>query len=333
MSENEIKNETPVEETEEVKASAPKSVDDPVELTKYTSDERSYVEVVDELRLDIVKQTKKQQRISTISMVVVLLLCVGGFLFLGNKEYQFISYILLGVALVTLLTFSVIVKRIASPDVKTYVAKAYTAVNRYVFNDGQYTDCTYYPTSKIVYSEVCEDGVYKDVKETVSRDVVEGKFNGRSFKAGELGIYKAMVKRAKPTAFVGKYLTYPNDLHFVDRIVIVSRGATDIDIPDGLEDLAKVQEDEKFEIYAKEGTNVKEILGSKFISAIKNFEVANHLLTLTVVIWAGRSVVYASYDDESVTLPFMKKIDETCFTQYRDDTLKVIEALHMLVEE
>lgn len=335
MSEEEKKTETqlPIEEESEQEKTAPKSIDDPVELTKYSTEEESFVEIVDKARVEIVAQAKKQQRLSTISMLVVLALCVGGFLTIGSKEYQFISFILLGCALLALIIFSIVIKRMASPDIKTYVSTASTAVNRYVFNDGKYTDCVYYPKGKIEFSEICEDGLYKDIKECVSRDVVEGHFNDRTFKVGELGIYKAMVRRQKPTAFVGKYMTFPNNLHFVDRVVIVSKGATDIDIPDGVSDLKPYIEEEKFTLYAPEGMKLNDVIPTKFIDEIKKISVDNHLLTLTLVIWAGRTVVYASYDDESITLPFYKKIDETCYSQYRDDNLKLLEALSMLLKE
>lgn len=307
------------------------NVDNLVELTKYTGEEKSYLEVVEEARSVIVSQNKKSTRLSTISMALVFICAAAGFIMLGIN--QIVSFVCLGVAIVLLITFSIIIKRIASPDVKTYVNTASVAISRFVFNDGQYTDCKYDKKGKIEFSDICEDGLYNEPKETVSRFLVTGKFLGRTFKTAELGIYKAIVKRRKPTCFVGKYLTFPNDLHFVDRIVIVSKGETEIDIPDGLDGLVECAENDRFSIYAPEGCDAKKVLGNKFIESIKDIEVKNHLLTLCVVVWAGRSIVYASYDEDTVTLPFMKKAEETCFIQYRNDTLKELEALNMLVKE
>lgn len=309
----------------------PKIIDEPVELTKLTAEDKYFAETVEDLRQVILKENKKSSTLSTVSMIVVAGLCCAGFIFMTINAI--VSYILLGCAVAALIVMAIIIKRIAQPDIKGYIRTCSTEINRYVFNDGRYSNCIYDGTKKIVFSEIQEDGVYDNIKECVSRNVVEGKFQGRSFKAAELGIYKEGTKRMKPTAFVGKYLTFPNDLHFVDRIVIISKGSTDIDIPDAIGDLSVAYENERFSIFAPESCNIDDILNKKFIEAIKNIEVDNHLLTLCVTLWAGRSVVYASYDDQSVTLPFQKEIDDTCYKQYASDTLKELEALKMLLED
>lgn len=333
MSENEKEVQTKTEEitapVEEEKDT--KNTNEPVELTKLTAEEKPYSEVVEEFRQSLYKDSKKQSTLSFVSMGVVFLLLAAGFICFSYN--QVIAFILIGVAAVFLISFSLIVKRICAPDVKGYIKTASTAVNRYIFNDGSFTECTYDNTEKIVFGEIAEDGAYDKIKECVSRDVVNGKYLGRTFKAAELGIYKEMVKRTKPTAFVGKYLTYPNDLHFVGRIVIVSRGNEDIDIPGGIDDLTRVMEDDKFAVYVESTETFKDLSLRKFLDAIKAIEIKDHLLTLCVVLWAGRSIVYASYDDASVTLPFDKPIDVTCYEQYRKDLMAELEALHMLIGE
>ena len=312
---------------------APKVDNEPVELTPFGSDEDSYDVSVETLRQEIFKQNKKSSRLSMISMIIVFALCALGFFFMSNKDLMVFAYVTLGVALVTLIIFSVIIKRGVSPDYKTYIKKSCTLINRYVFNSSELRNCTYDDKAKIEFGEICNDGVYSEIKEAVSRNVVEGSYKGRSFKAAELGIYKAVVKRTKPTAFVGKYLTYPNDLHFVDRIVIVSTGENQVDIPDGINDLEVVSEDKDFKIYAPKGCKIKEVLPTKFISKIKSIDVKDHLWTLTVVLWAGRSVIYASYDDESVTLPLQNKINTSCYSQYKSNLEDELEALNMLLGE
>ena len=322
---------TELEKTENVET--PKANNEPVELTPFDSDEEPYDVQVEALRQEIFKQNKKSSGLSMISMIVVFLLCAVGFFFMSQKDLMLYAYITLGVALAALITFSIIIKRVVQPDYKSYIRKSCTLINRYVFNSNELSKCTYDDKAKIEFSEICSDGVYKDIKEAVSRNVVEGYYNGRSFKAAELGIYKAVVKRQKPTAFVGKYLTLPNDLHFTDRIVIVSTGENAVDIPDGLDGLEAVTEEKDFKVFAPKGCKVKEVLPSKFISKIKSIDIKDHLWTLTVVIWAGRTIVYASYDDESVTLPLANKINTTCYSQYKADLLAELEALGLLLGE
>lgn len=320
------------EMTEEGKVEETKSpVVGPIELKRFEENESKYSDQIEEMRSVIAKQNKKSTLISTIAIFVVFGFCIAGFVLMTINPI--VSYIILGCALVALIILTIVVKRICSPDVKGYVKKASTLVNRYCFGEQPFEGCTYDYDKKIQFSEICEDGIYKDIKECVSRDVVEGKFKGNSFKVAELGIYKAPVGRQKPTAFVGKYLSLFNNCHFVDRIVILSKGETEIDLPDGIEDLNKVFEEDKFSIYAPTGCKWEDIVSKKLVKAIREIKVENHLLTLCVVIWSGRTIVYSSYDDEAVTLPFAKPIDETCFEQYKSDNLALLEALTTLCED
>lgn len=339
MSVDEEKLETPTEtpevsteETQEGKVEEVKSpVIGPISLEPFADGEKKYCEQIEEMRSAIAKQNKKSALISTISIFVVFAFCIAGFILMTINPI--ISYIILGVAIVALIILTVVVKRICSPDLKGYVKSASTLVNRYLFSEQPFSDCTYDYDKKIEFSEICQDGIYKDIKECVSRDVVEGKYKGHSFKVAELGIYKAPVGRQKPTSFVGKYLTLFNDCHFVDRIILVSKGETEIDTPDGLEDLTKVFEEDKFSIYAPAGCKWEDIASRKLVKAIRDIKVENHLLTLCVSIWAGRTIVYSSYDDEAVTLPFNNPVDETCFDQYKSDNLALLEALTTLCED
>ncbi len=336
MSKKEEKLETQAEKTEVAfveNSEVSKNTNEPVELTPFSSDEESYDVGVETLRQEIFKQNKKSSRLSLISMIVVFILCAAGFFFMSNKDLMLYAYITLGVALATLIVFTIIIKRIVQPDYKGYIKKSCTLINRYVFNSNDLKNCTYDDKAKIDFSEICEDGIYADIKEAVSRNVVEGTFKGRSFKAAELGIYKAVVKRQKPTAFVGKYLTFPNDLHFTDRIVIVSTGENAVDIPDGIDGLEASTDEKDFKVFCPSGCKVKDILPAKFISKIKSIDIKDHLWTLTVVVWAGRTIVYASYDDESVTLPLAKKINTSCYSQYKENLLDELEALSMLLGE
>ncbi|MCF0107914.1 MAG: hypothetical protein HUJ59_02780 [Bacilli bacterium] len=322
----EVSNEVKVEEKK-----TPVIIDEPIVLVPFEDNEPTYAEQVEALRIVIEKQNKKSSLISTISIFVLFALCIVGFLLMSINPI--VSYIILGCAIVALIVLTIILKRVCNPDLKGYVKSASTLVNRHLFARQPFTDCTYDYSKKIVFSEIAEDGIYKDIKEAVSRDVVEGKYNGHSFKVAELGIYKAPVGRTKPTSFVGKYLTLLNDCHFVDRIVILSKGETEVDLPDGIEDLNKVLEDGKFSIYAPAGCKWEDVVNKKLVNKIKDIEVANHLLTLCVVIWAGRTIVYSSYDDDAITLPFNKPIDESCFDQYKNDNIALLEALTTLCED
>ena len=322
-----------VEETKTEEAPAEEKKDEfdsSIEITKPTSEEKPYYEVVEEERLKIIALNKKGQVLSTISVILVLGLSIGGIFTL--QTIPVLSYVLMGLAIVVLITFSILNHRVMRPDVKGYVVAASTAINKYVFADTRYSEVKYDPNDKLELQDVSSDGVYDQLVRTASRNVVEGKYDGRTFKVCECALFRPNVKGKQDPAFIGKYLTYPNSLHFEGRLVIVSKGEKDIDIPNGLGDLNQLENDEKFFIYGSDEKLLKDI-DKKFINEIKRLTINNHMLNLTIAIWSGRTIVYASYDDATITLPFYEKYQEDTAKQYREDLLTLLEALTLLNKE
>ena len=325
----EVVEETPVEEVvqEEPKE---ESKDSAIEIVKPTAEEDPYDVVVEKERTDIIAQSKRGNLLSTISIMIVLALSVAGVFTL--TKIPVLAYCLMGAAVLVLITFSIITRRIARPDAKGYIIKASTAINKYTFADNRFSEVFYDPTDKLELGDVSSDGVYQGLVRTASRNVVEGKFEGRSFKVCECALFNPNQGKKQDPAFIGKYLTTTNDLHFEGRIIFISKGEKDADLPNDLDGLQQVVNEEKFYIYATDEKVVKEI-DKNFIKAIKNINVTGHLMNLTVVLWAGRSIVYASYDDATITLPFYEKYQADTAVKYRDDLIALLDALKLLRNE
>ena len=315
---------------EEPKVEEEKKENTTIAIEKPGDDEDSYDVVVEKERSEIIAQSKRGNLLSTISIVIVLALSVAGVITL--TKIPVLAYCLMGAAVLVLITFSIITRRIARPDAKGYIIKASTAINKFTFADNRFSDVYYDPTDKLELGDVSSDGVYQGLVRTASRNVVEGKFEGRSFKVCECALFNPNEGRKQNAAFIGKYLTTTNDLHFEGRIVIISKGEKDADLPNDLDGLQRVVNEEKFFVYADDEKVLKE-LDKNFIKAIKNINVTAHLMNLTVCLWAGRSIVYASYDDATITLPFYEKYQADTAVQYRDDLIALLSALSLLRKE
>ena len=315
---------------EEPKVEEEKKENTTIAIEKPGDDEDSYDVVVEKERSEIIAQSKRGNLLSTISIVIVLALSVAGVITL--TKIPVLAYCLMGAAVLVLITFSIITRRIARPDAKGYIIKASTAINKFTFADNRFSDVYYDPTDKLELGDVSSDGVYQGLVRTASRNVVEGKFEGRSFKVCECALFNPNEGRKQNAAFIGKYLTTTNDLHFEGRIVIISKGEKDADLPNDLDGLQQFVNEEKFFVYADDEKVLKE-LDKNFIKAIKNINVTAHLMNLTVCLWAGRSIVYASYDDATITLPFYEKYQADTAVQYRDDLIALLSALSLLRKE
>ena len=321
--------ETPVEEVS-AEEETNQQENQVVEIQKPSPDSKPYHEVVEDERKVLMGQQKKSSRLSTLSIILVMAFSITGIFLL--QVNAIISYVLMGLAIITLITFSIIIRRVARPDIQGYIVKASTAINEFTFADNRFTNVKYDPSDKLELQDVATDGAFLDLARTASRNIVEGQFNGRSFKVCEAAFFKAPQGKKQVPVFIGKYLSLTNDLHFEGRIVLVSKGETDADIPDGLEDLVQVENEGKFFAYAPNENSYKE-LNKKFIKAIKEIEVKEHLMNLTVILWAGRTIVYASYDDATITLPFYEQYQENTAVQYRQNLIDFLEAAQLLIKE
>ena len=301
-----------------------------IAISKPSADGKTYYEVVEEERQKIMADQKKSNRLSTISIVAVLALSITGIFLL--QVNAIISYVLMGVALATLIIFSIIIRRVARPDIQGYIVKASTAVNEYTFADNRFSNVKYDPSDKLQLEDISSDGAFADLVRVASRNVCEGLYNGRSFKVCETAFFKTPQGKKQIPVFIGKYLSTVNNLHFEGRIVLVSKGEQDADIPDALGDLVQVENEGKFFAYAPSENSYKE-LDKKFIKAIKEIQVKNHLMNLTVILWAGRTIVYASYDDATITLPFYEKYQEDTAVQYRENLIEILEATQLINKE
>ncbi len=333
-----IKEEQPVEEAapvEEAPAEEPvqeevDEFDTRIKINKPNPEEKPYGQLVEEERAKIIAQSKKGNLLSTLSIVAVMALSITGIFLL--QVNAIVSYVLMGVALAVLIVFSIINHRVMRPDVNGYIRKASVAINEYVFADNRFSDVTFDPKDKLELSDVSMDGIYENLARIASRNLVEGKYEKHSFKVCECALFYPPQGRKQSPAFIGKYITFPNDLHFEGRIVLVFKGEKDEDIPNGLSDLQQLANEGNYFAYGLNNNSLKE-LDKKFISELKNISVSNHLLNLTVVVWSGKTIIYASYDDPTITLPFYEPFQEETVESYRRDLYQMFEALKVLVNK
>lgn len=327
-----IKEEEQSPEAEEaVEEIIPSSV---IIIEKPKVDTPAYDDAIEAARQDFSKVYKKGRIGSYIAMGVVLALAVGSVVCIGFQKLPLtiIGWSLVGVAIIGMLIFYLVTRNNLPNATKAYIAVVNKNLNMRNFMDTRFSETRTDPKDKIELSEPVSDAVYSAISNLASRNVITGKFDKRSFKVADLGLYSGQGKSRK-SAFVGKYVSYPNDLHFEGRYIISIKGKTPVDLPTDINDLVLLEDSESFSIYGREGAKFNSELGKEFISKLKDIDVKNHLLNVNFVIWSGHSAVYASYSDEIMTLPFDKDFDKTPNEQYASNLLEFFEALSLLKEK
>ena len=145
---------------------------------------------------------------------------------------------------------------------------------------------------------------------------------------GELALYKQGAKRnQRALLFVGKYMSFSNEYHFEDRYIINISSSKQTDLPNDIEDLVALKQQNQFAIYGKEGANPEKDLSKEIINNLKEINCGGALLNVNIVLWAGRTAVYLSYDDGIVSIPLDKKLNSGAFVQLRKNILDILEIL------
>lgn len=335
MSQDELKQEEKVEEKQsEVKEDINDMLPGAEPINKPEKDARDYGEVVEEARLAFMKKYKAGRRNSYIAMGVVMLLAIGSVICITMSvpAVKIVGWVLVGVAVVGMLIFYILTRNSLPKATKDYIKVVNDQFNIRNFSDTRFSDVSTDKNEKFELADPVSDSVYNGLNNIASRNVINGKFDGRSFKAGDLGLYSGS-GRQRTSAFVGKYIKYPNDLHFEGRYVLVSKGKTPVDQPNYLDDLVPLVEDDTFVIYGKAGNTPKSDLTQRFIDFVKKIEIDEFLLNLNIVVWGGASAAYASYSDQVMTLPYQDVFDKKANEEYAKDLLDILNALSLLVKK
>ena len=338
---SEVNKETPIkEETKETPAEVEKPVEKdpldelatgPVPVAKYTN-EKPFNEVVEDARTSFNVKYNKSRKFSYLIMGIVLAVSIVAVIFvtLENMVFRIIGWALVVLAIGGMIAYYIANRNKMPVLTQEYIKVVNDTLNSYTFTDDNIHDVEVDSKEKIEVSAVLGDGIYKEIGNIASRNVVKGKYLQRSFVAADLGLYNSESGKKQRSYFVGKYLTLSNDLHFTDRYILCKFSKEPVDLPTDIEGLDAIVSEEDFVLYGKPGSKPEKDLGKDFIKAIKEIALDETLLGLAVVVWAGRTIGYFSYSDEIMALPFQAEFTGKANAKYKDDTLKALKAFSTL---
>ena len=320
----EVKESSPEQEQQKLDASL-----DLIYLCKEPAQE-DFAEAVEKERSNIFVTYKKARRNNNIIMAVVVAIFIASMIIMTQfKTWGVIAGgVAIGVTLVFLIVHYILTRNLFPNTTKKYIKYFMVTVDNYIFDIEHVYDQKLYFEKRYAIADSMSDRVYKDVIDIASRNIVTATYNEKPFECGELALYKAGAKKyQKNVIFVGKYLSFENNLHFEDRYVIRISGEKDIDAPNDIEDLVALKEENRFTIYGKEGAKFERDLGKDLLSNLKAIECVGALLNVNIVLWAGHTSVYLSYDDSIVAIPFDHEIQPESYHQLKRNIRDILEIL------
>lgn len=293
-----------------------------------------YAEKVESERSKLFADYKKSKNISNISMITVLALGIGAVVLITRQIFvcKIIGWVLVGVAVVGMILFYVLTHNKFPNETKEYIKEVSYLLNQRNFDNQSFEQVQYNSKEKIESGDITCDSVYKNFVQVSSRNVVKGRFDNHSFVCADVALYGEGPKRSKTTLFVGKYITLQNDLHFEGRYVLVSKLQNPVDLPNGIEDLTVLFQDENHIIYGPENAKYNEDLGREFVNRINKIKVGEGLINLNVVVWAGHTAAYASYNDDVMSIPFDKPFSRDANEKFRANLYEILSDLRKLLK-
>lgn len=300
-------------------------------IEKYESD-RSYANYIEDKRLDFAGTYSKNRKWSYISMGVVMAIAIASVICLTQKNaaLNIVGWCLISAAVIGMLVYYIVTKNKMPYLTKEYIKTVSETLNSYNYTHQDISEPTCDDKEKVDLADIIVDGVYQDLTNIASRNVVHARYKGKKVSVSDLGLYVGTGKNTKST-FVGKYVTMENTLHFKDYFVVTIKNKDQaVDLPTKTEGLALLVDEENFSIYGPKDEDLKKIVGTKFLPAIRKLELNNILLNVNVVIWAGHSAAYLSYCDEIMTLPFQNVFDGKANDKFKEDLYLVLEAFELI---
>ena len=293
--------------------------------------EKSYDVIIEDARKNLYKSFLRSRRISNIIMFVVVAAIVGiMFMIINNNPVlKYIGYGLAGALVIGMVLYYVLTRKNFPTKTKEYVGLVAKTLNNEMFKDQNFSDINSNPEEKLALDDLIGDGIYAEANGVNSRNVVRGAYKGHHFLYAEAALTRPSTRKQQvPPLFVGKYISLPNDMKFEGRIVVNFKNPKDpLDLPNAVSDLVSVEDKEDFVVYAPEGVDYRKVIDNKVISQFRKLEIAQHLLNVNIVFWAGHTAAYISYDDTIMSVPFDKPLDKAGFDQSFKDLLICLNAI------
>lgn len=311
----------------EVKIEEPKTVSELIiDITSFNEGEDVNT-LVEAQRSIFASENKASQKRSTISISVIMVLSVVAMIFLYTN-YEVVSYICMGLAVVVLVVFALLNKRIKALDPKLYIREITTALDRDVFGSNKdFKEVKYYAERKLNLENSNAEVAYANLNSCGSRNYVEALYKDKKINAIECVLFSGQGK-ARREHFVGRRVEMENSIS-KDSFVLLSK--TD-PVNDELTAISTYKEKElakNYILYSPKGADEK-VLPKAFLDAIKTIKIENHLLNLAVIIVPGKTVAFMSYDDASFELPLNKPFKQEYLDQYKKDLVKFLDASILL---
>lgn len=288
---------------------------------------------IEEKRTAIYKEFQTSRKVGNFLTVLILIISIGSMILISGAYpwMPILGWSLLGAGVIGMIAFYLLSKKKFESHTMEYIAFVYNTLNKQTFSDDVYSDIEETP-NKVEIKDFDGNGVYTNIVKVASRNIINGKYYGNSFKFAEAAIYKKLEgkKQGMTCAFVGKYFEIENTIKLDGSIVINIGREKLIDEPNAVANRTTLYSQDGITIYGDEGVDFRSIVGNEFVGKLKKISVEKHLMNCAISVFGGRTIVFMSYDDDVIAMPFDKPLKPEAFNMFVDDLKNIFGVVSCL---
>lgn len=272
---------------------------------------------------------KKQRLYNNIAFVLVIVLIIASYVVLQAWLGQ--NYLALGsvaVILVLLFVYSRISRTKMEKLTKEYITQYYGLMKEKAFPEDRFPKATIDFDRKLDLSVFTDAGILKEIVRINTRGIVSFDYRGNEATACDMAAYRSADGKQTPS-FLGKFITVPLKLNLSGRILVYIKPKVQAKGPDVLDDLIKIEETDRYVIYATDSASFK-TLPPGFVHLLDSLNVDDLLVDATFSIHPEQTQVALSYTDALMVIPLQNAFDPAPSDQYAKNlqsTLAILDSL------
>ncbi len=322
-------------------------------LPKYENSDETIEQKVENLRLDFKASLNKTTKFSKWGSVVAIIFLIGalGAMLAIPSNLKWISYVILGVAIVIFIVVMVLGKKEqkgVSLDISSYVLECLTTIDSYVFTRDEFSSTTYSLKARMDLEDITQAHYFDTINDFNSRNVVITTYKDKEFKVGEIACrnpYQVPADnldhsndnaKKKPQfsyGIFGKYVTYPLTLKEDASVIIMLKG-TNAYLPTFLDGYVEIKNieglDENYLVWSDNNVVASSLFTKDIIELLNSFKSDDNMENIFVSINHNGLKFALNYNELVMEVPTEKKVVGTPYQHYYEDITKVLKFIDLV---
>lgn len=336
----------------EAQTQAMKNIFEPLKQIDFSG--KTCEEMIEEKRSLFANDMKKSRTLSTVTMSILLVCIIGGYLLNMYTTLTWLVYTIFGIAIVFVIAALIYSSRqrkklYASVDV--FVKDAMVIVDSYVFSDGEFSNTQVSRSGHVELETVTSAHYFDTINAVNSRNIVKTIFMNKELQVAEIAArvpYQAPndgkdhtnddpKKKAKESyGIFGKYLSYPIALKEGAAVIITMKGTNGY-TPTYLDGYQKVEApslNSSFDVYTTNPLVCEDMIKAEgFADTLNTFSSDANLENMFLSINPHGLSICLNYNESVMEVPMEKKVYGTPYTHYRDDIQKAKKLIKAISAE